>query len=57
MNVDFAIQDQGAEMWLYGCKAFGSKWSLNVNSLSTIHVDEFTEYITTTGNGSIETIG
>ena len=54
-NAAIAAQQSGAELWLFGCRAFGAELDLYCVTGATIHIDG-TEYDTINGAGTIDLV-
>lgn len=54
-NAAIAAQQTGAELWLFGCRAFGAELDLYCVTGATLHIDG-TEYDTINGAGTIDLV-
>ncbi|WBF79002.1 minor tail protein [Arthrobacter phage Bolt007] len=54
-NAAIAAQQSGAELWLYGCRAWGAELSLYCVTGATMHIIE-TEYDTVNGAGTLDIV-
>ena len=55
-NAAFSSQQAGAEMWLFGCRAWGCSFDITAVTGATIHVDDLTQYDSWGGTGTIDIV-